>query len=311
MILVAGGTGFVGGGIVRELRRRGDDVAVLTRDSRRAAGRLGDLGVELREGDVRDPASLEPAVRGSDVVIGCQQFPNSPIENRSRGYTFEEVDAKGTENLVAAATASGAKRSIYLSGAGAAHDAPYHWFRSKWRAETAVRESGMLYTIFRPSWVYGPEDKALNRFLGMSRFLPFVPLIGNAGEQRLQPVFIDDVSRAVAEALVHPTADSQVFELGGPEVLTMKEIVRTALQVAGRRRVLLSAPKALMKLAASILQLASGRPLTPDAVEFITMDALADPTRAELTLGIKMTPLRYALATYLAPASAQTRGTNF
>jgi uncharacterized protein YbjT (DUF2867 family) len=299
VILVAGGTGFVGAAIVRELGRRGQDVAVLTRDAKRAANRFTDLAVELREGDVRDPTSLADTVRAVDAVIGCQQFPNSPIENPSRGDTFEEVDAKGTENLVAAAKASGAKRYLYLSGAGAAPDAPYHWFRAKWRAETAVRESGMLYTIFRPSWVFGPEDKALNRFLGLSRFLPFVPLIGNAGAQRLQPVFIDDVSRAVAEAQVHPTADNQVFELGGPEVLTMKEIVRTALEVSGRRRFLLSAPKAVMKLGASILQFAPGRPLTPDAVEFITMDALADPTKAELTLGIKMTPLRDALAKYL------------
>jgi uncharacterized protein YbjT (DUF2867 family) len=303
MILVAGGTGFVGGAIVRELRRRGQHVAVLTRDATRAGRRFQDPAVELREGDVRDAAALEPAIRGSDVVIGCQQFPNSPIENPSRGQTFEEVDAKGTENLVAAAKAVGAKRYIYLSGAGAAPDEPHHWFRAKWRAETAVRESGLLYTIFRPSWVYGPEDKALNRFLGMSRFLPFVPLIGNAGEQRLQPVFIDDVSRAVAEALVHPTADNQVFELGGPEVLTMKEIVRIALEVSGRRRLMISAPKPVMRLAASVLQVAPGRPLTPDAVEFITEDALADPTKVELTLGIKMTPLRDALATYLAPRS--------
>jgi len=306
MILVAGGTGFVGGAVVRELRGRGLDVAVLTRDAKRAARRFEGLGVDLREGDVRDAASLAPAMLGSDAVIGCQQFPNSPIENPTRGQTFEEVDAKGTENLVAVAKAAGAKRYVYVSGAGAAPDAPYHWFRAKWRAETAVRQSGLLYTIFRPSWVYGPEDKALNRFLGMSRFLPFVPLIGSAAEQRLQPVFIDDVGRAVAEALVHPTADNQVFELGGPEVLTMKEIVHTALEVSSRRRLLLSAPKALMKLASSVLQFAPGRPLTPNAVEFITMDALADPTRAELTLGIKMTLLRDALATYLAAPRSET-----
>src|SRR5436309_15126288 len=199
MILVAGGTGFVGGGIVRELRRRGRDVAVLTRDARRAARRFPELDVELREGDVSDPTSLEAAARGADLVIGCQQFPNSPIENPSRGYTFDEVDAKGTESLVAAAKAAGAKRYIYLSGAGSAPDAPYHWFRAKWRAETAVRESGLLYTIFRPSWVYGPEAKALKRFLGMSRLPPFVPLNGKAGKQHLQPVVIDDVSRPVAE----------------------------------------------------------------------------------------------------------------
>jgi len=298
-ILVAGGTGLVGAGIVRALCSRGHEVAVLTRDARRAAGRFFGLDVEYREGDVRDAASLEAAVRSVEVVIGCQQFPNAPIENPSRGHTFEEVDARGTENLVRAAKGAGVKRYVYLSGAGASPDAPYHWFRAKWRAETAVRESGLSYTIFRPSWVFGPEDKALNRFLGMSRFLPFVPLIGSAEKQRLQPVFIDDVGRAVAEALVHPTADNQVFEIGGPEVLTMKEIVGAALEVSGRRRLLLSAPKPMMKLAAAVLQFMPGRPLTSDAVEFITTDALADPTRVELTLGIKMTPLREALATYL------------
>jgi len=288
----------VGGGILRELSRRGHDAVVLTRDPQRSAARFQGLNVEYREGDVRDASSLASTVRDVEVIVGCQQFPNSPIENPP-GHTFEEVDAKGTENLVGAATQAGVKRYIYLSGAGASPDAPQHWFHAKWRAETAVRESGLLYTIFRPSWVFGPEDQALNRFLGMARFLPFVPLIGNAGKQRLQPVFIDDVGRAVAEALVHPTADNQTFEIGGPEVLTMKEIVGAALEVSGRRRLLLSAPKPVMKLAASVLQFMPGRPLTPDAVDFITQDALADPTRVELTLGMRMTPLREALATYL------------
>jgi uncharacterized protein YbjT (DUF2867 family) len=289
----------VGGGVVRELGRRGQLVAVLTRDVNGASDRSPALNVEYREGDVRDATSLESAVRGVEVVVGCQQFPNSPVENPARGHTFEEVDAKGTENLVRAATKAGVKRYVYLSGAGASPDAPQHWFRAKWRAEAAVRESGLLYTIFRPSWIFGPEDKSLNRFLGMASFLPFVPLIGNAGKQRLQPVFIDDVGRAVAESLVHPTADNQTFEIGGPEVLTMTEIVRAALEASGRRRLLLSAPRPVMKLAASVLQLMPGRPLTPDAVDFITLDALADPTRVELTLGMKMTPLREALATYL------------
>jgi NADH dehydrogenase len=305
LILVAGGTGFVGASIVRELRRRGQSVTVLTRNASRAQKRFLDEDVQFREGDVREPGTLEQAIRGAETVVGCVQFPNSPIENPSRGDTFEEVDAKGTENLVQAAKTVGVRRYVYLSGVGAAPDAEFHPFRAKWRAETAVRESGITYTILRPSWVYGPEDKALNRFLGMSRFLPFVPLLGNADKQRLQPVFIDDVGRAVAEALVHPTADNQVFDLGGPEILTMKEIVRTALEVVGRRRLLISAPKPVMKLAASVLRFAPGRPLTPGAVEFITMDALADPTRAEHVLGIKMTPLRQGLATYLAPARAR------
>jgi uncharacterized protein YbjT (DUF2867 family) len=300
VILVAGGTGFVGAGIVRELVRRGKRVAVLTRDADKARSTFPGLDVEYRTGDVRDTGSLPQALASVQTVIGCQQFPNSPIENPRRGYTFEEIDAKGTESLVAAAKAAGVQRYIYLSGVGAAPDAKYHWFRAKWRAETAVRESGMRYVIFRPSWVYGPGDKSLNKFLGMARFLPFVPLIGDAGKQRLQPVFVDDVGRAVAEAVDQPeAADRRVFEIGGPEVLTMQEIVRTALSVAGRRRLLLSAPKGLMKLAASVLQHMPARPLTPGAVEFITLNALADPADVQAALGVRVTPLREALETYL------------
>ena len=178
MILVAGGTGFVGGGIVRELAGRGKPVAVLTRNAAKAATRFPHIEVEYREGDVGDPVSLAAAVQGAEVVIGCVQFPNSPIENQRRGHTFEETDAAGTERLVEASKAAGVQRYIYVSGAGAAADAKYHWFRAKWRAETAVRDSVITYVIFRPSWVYGPEDRSLNRFLTMSRFLPFVPIIG-------------------------------------------------------------------------------------------------------------------------------------
>jgi uncharacterized protein YbjT (DUF2867 family) len=299
MILVAGGTGFVGGGIVRELARRGKPVAVLTRSAAKAATRFPYIEVDYREGDVRDPASLPAAVQGAEVVIGCVQFPNSPIENRRRGHTFEEIDAAGTERLVEAAKAAGVQRYIYLSGAGAAPDAKYHWFRAKWRAETAVRDSGITYVIFRPSWVYGPEDSSLNRFLAMSRFLPFVPVIGGGGRQRLQPVFIDDLGQAVAEAVDNRAADNRVFEIGGPDVLTMTEIIRTALEVMDRRRFLLPVPKVLMKAQSALLQLLPGPPLSPDAVEFITMDALADSSELVETLGLRLTPFREGLDTYL------------
>jgi NADH dehydrogenase len=299
MILVTGGTGFVGAGIVRELVRRGRRVAVLSRDPAKQSSRFPGLNVEFRAGDVTRPDTLAQSMSGVDAVVGCQQFPNSPIENPGRGYTFDLVDAQGTENLVAAAKAAGVARYVYLSGAGAAPNAERHWFRAKARAETAVRESGITWTILRPSWIYGPEDKALNRFLGMSRMLPFVPLIGDAGNQRLQPVFIDDVARATAESLSNPAADNQVFELGGPEVLTMKEIVSAALEASGQKRLLLPGPKPVMKLSASFLQFLPGKPLSPDAVDFITADALADPAALEAALGLKMTPLRQALATYL------------
>jgi uncharacterized protein YbjT (DUF2867 family) len=295
-ILVAGGTGFVGAGIVRELVRRGKKVAVLSRhpDKRRFAG----LDVEFRQGDVTQPDTLAAAMRGVEAVVGTQQFPNSPIENPGKGYTFEKIDAEGTENLVRTAKAAGVARYIYLSGAGASPEGR-HWFRAKWRAEAAVKESGLTYTILRPSWVYGREDRSLNKFLNMSRFLPFVPLIGNAGKQQMQPVFVEDVARAVADSLENSAANSQIFELGGPEVMSMSDVVRAALEASGRKRLLLPAPAFVMKLAASVMQFAPGKPLTPNAVDFITHDALADPTAIQKALGLRVTPLREGLATYL------------
>jgi NADH dehydrogenase len=298
MILVAGGTGFVGAGIVRELARRGKVVAVLSRNPEKQKGRFPGLDVEMRKGDVTDPASLAAALSGVQTVVGTQQFPNSPIENPGKGYTFEKVDAEGTENLVAASKAAGVQRFVYLSGVGAAPHGR-HWFRAKWRAETAVRESGMTYTIIRPTWVYGPEDNALNRFIRMSRFLPFVPLIGNTGKQKMQPVFIDDLGRAVAESIDRPEAENQLFELGGPEVMSMNDVVKAALDASGKKRILLPAPAFLMKGVATLLQFAPGRPLTPDAVDFITTDAVADATAIRAKLGFEGTPLRDALATYM------------
>lgn len=298
MILVAGGTGFVGGGIVRELAKRGKPFAVLTRDASRSASRFPGLDIQYREGDVTDPASLGKALEGVETVIGAQQFPNSPIENPGKGWTFEKVDAEGTENLVAAAKAAGARQFIYLSATGAGPTG-YHWFQAKWRAEEAVRNSGLTFTILRPPWVYGPEDVALNRFLGMSRFLPFVPLIGSPGKQMMQPVFIDDVGRATVESIDNPNAAGQTFEVGGPEVMSMSDVVKTALDVAGRKRLLLPAPKFVIKGVASLLQFAPGRPLTPGAVEFICMDAVGDPKEISEKLGLQPTPLREGLATYL------------
>ena len=124
------------------------------------------------------PATLGPALVGVDTLVISLAIRNSPIEAPRRGQTFEKVDAAGTEALVAAAVLAGVRRLVYVSGAGAAADASRHWFRAKWRAEEAVRGSGITYTIFRPSWIYGPGDHSLNRFLGMSRWLPFVPQIG-------------------------------------------------------------------------------------------------------------------------------------
>lgn len=283
---------------MRELARCGEKVAVLTRDAVRSRERFARVA-ECRQGDVREPATLSSAVDGVSTVIACQQFPGFPMENPRKHRTFAEVDGDGTENLVAAAKNAGVQRFVYVSGAGAAEDAKYHWFRTKWRAEEAVRNAGMTYVILRPSWIFGPEDAALNRFLNMSRFLPFVPLIGSPGKQRVQPAFIDDVAKITAESVTNPATDNQTFEIGGPEVLTMSELTKVALDVAGRKRLLIATPAPVMKLIASFVRFLPGPPLTPEGIDFITQDALGDPTEVQKALGVEMTPVREALATYL------------
>ncbi len=303
MILVAGGTGFIGAAVVRELARRGKPVAVMSHRPDRAARRFPNLHVDVRAGDARDAASLPAALQGVQAVISAMQFPNFPVETPRLGYTFEEVDARGNDRLVAAARAAGVHTYIYLSGAGAAPDGKYHWLRAKWQAEEAVRRSGLRYTIIRPSWVYGPEDRALNRFVAFARRLPFVPVIGN-GRQRLQPVFIDDVVRVVVDSLEHPAAANQTFEIGGPKVLTMDEVLRTMLAVLGKQRPLVHIPAGLMRLVGRLMDLVplAGRPLSADAVTFITMDALADTTALLRAFpDLRLTPLREGLATYLHP----------
>ena len=220
------------------------------------------------------------------------------MESPRRHQTFEEVDAGGTEHLVAAASEAGVGRVVYLSGAGAAADASRHWFRAKWRAETAVRSSGLAWTIIRPTWIYGPRDVSLNRFLGFARRLPLVPMT-NLGNQLLAPVFVDDVARLAADSLVSEAAVNQVFELGGPAELRMRDIIGAAMRVAGLRRPILPGPAPLLKLGAWPLSFLPEPPLTPAAIDFINQPATVDLGPLLERMPRRLTPLTEGLASYL------------
>jgi uncharacterized protein YbjT (DUF2867 family)/ligand-binding SRPBCC domain-containing protein len=299
-VIVAGGTGFVGSAIAREVRRRGHRVIVLSSRGEAARGSLPD-DIEIREVDVRDPDATATAVGDGDALVIALAFRNSPIESPRRGQTFMAVDAAGTEHLVAAARASGIGRLVYLSGAGAAADAERHWFRAKWRAEEAVRASGIDATILRPTWIYGPGDVSLNRFIGFARTLPIVPMT-NRGGQALAPVFIDDIARLAADSLVDPAAANRVFEVGGPETLRMRDIIKAAVRRAGMARPIVPGPAPLIKLAAWPLTLLPTPPLTPDAVDFINQPATVDNGPLLNVMPRRLTPLAEGLGTYLGPA---------
>jgi uncharacterized protein YbjT (DUF2867 family) len=298
MILVSGGTGLVGSAVVNELLKRGETVAVLGRDPEKIA-RAFSGAVEAREANVSAPETLAPAMAGADIVVSAVQFPTSPIEVPRRGWTFEDVDYKGTVNQVNAAKQAGVRRFVYVSGVGAAPNADKHWFRFKWMAEQHLAESGLEWVAIRPTWVFGPRDRSLNRLLGFSNYLPFVPMFGD-GKQPMQPLFVDDLGRMIADAALKPDAANRVFELGGPGVMSMNEVLTTGLEVMGRKRPILHQPIGIGKAIGTMAALLPMTPpLTADAVDFISEPAVADMTAANQVLSPQLTPLREGLATYL------------
>jgi NADH dehydrogenase len=297
MILVAGGTGFLGRSIVAALRREGHVVRVLSRGTK-ANPWVSDRGVSVVTGDVRDAATLGEAFEGVDTLVVAVQFPGHPVEVPKKGLTYDEFDRKGTENLVAAAKKAGVTRLVYMSGAGAGEGRKEEWFAAKDAAEAAVTGSGIPYTIFRPSWVYGPRDRALNKFAMFAKTLPVVPLPG-PGKAKVQPVHVDDVGNAVVAALRTPAAENEVIEIGGPQLLSFRQIVRTMLEVMDRRRAVLPAPTPLVKLGAAMLYRMPGRVFSPRAVDFANGESRIDNRKLREILGIQPRGLAEGMA-YLA-----------
>ena len=304
-VAVAGGTGFVGGAIAAELRHRGHRVVVLSHRGEAARGWLPD-DVELRRADVATGDGLAGALAGVDALVIALAFRNSPIEAPRRGQTFMAVDAAGTERLVRASGEAGVGRLLYVSGAGAAPDARRHWFRAKWRAEAAVRGSAAAWTILRPTWIYGPRDVSLNRFVGFARRLPVVPLT-NLGRQPMAPVFIDDVAGIAADALESDAAVGRTFEVAGPDVLPMRTVVGRAIAAAGLAKPVVPGPTPLLKLGLQPLRLLPQPPLTPDAIDFINQPATADPGPLLAILPRRLTPFDEGIASYLPPETGPGR----
>lgn len=298
MILVAGGTGFIGRHIVAALVADGHEVAILTRDPAQLTSDPQLADVTGRRGDVTDLASLQDAFEGIETVVMAAQFKGHPVEQPRKGLTYDAVDRIGTENLIAAAKPAGVERIIYISGAGVGRGRDEEWFVAKGKAEEAIRACGLGHLILRPSWAYGAEDKALNRIARIARFSPLVPVLGwNA--QHVMPVAADDIGAAVAAAMAREGVWNSTFEIGGPDVLTMKEVVETLLRVLGRRRLLVPAPTPLMKLATLPLKVLPNPPLSPRAVDFATGDAIVDNAPMSAALGIHPIALEEGLARYL------------
>ncbi|MDI1263986.1 MAG: complex I NDUFA9 subunit family protein [bacterium] len=290
LVTVFGGSGFLGRNVVRALAKRDYRIRVAVRRPE-LAGHLQPLGrvgqIHAVQTNARYPASVEAAMRDSDVAINL-----IGILTEGGAQSFDAVQAKGAETIAKAASAAGA-RMVHVSASGADENSGSSYARSKAAGEKAVLASVPSATILRPSVVFGPEDQFTNRFAALARMSPALPLIGG-GLTKMQPVYVGDVATAVADAVDGKTKPGATYELGGPEVLTMREIMETILEITDRERMLLPLPFGLAKFKAFFLQFAPGAlKLTPDQVVLLMSDnVVSDAAKAAgLTLeGLGITP---------------------
>jgi uncharacterized protein YbjT (DUF2867 family) len=290
LVTVFGGSGFLGRHVVRALAKRDYRIKVAVRRPE-LAGHLQPLGrvgqIHAVQANLRYPASVEAAMRGSQAAINLVG-----ILTEGGGQTFEAVQSAGAGVVAKAAAAAGA-RMVHVSAIGADENSASRYARSKAAGEKAVLSAAPTATILRPSVVFGPEDQFTNRFAALAWISPVLPLVGG-GMTKLQPVYVGDVATAVADAVDGKTKTGATYELGGPEVLTMREIIEVILATIERRRMLVSLPFGLAKLQAMFLQFAPGPlKLTPDQVELLRSDNVVSRTAkaAELTLeGLGIAP---------------------
>ena len=289
LVTVFGGSGFIGRHVVRALAKRDYRIRVAVRRPE-LAGHLQPLGrvgqIHAVQANLRYPASVEAAMRDSHVAINL-----CGILTESGAQTFDAVQAQGAGTVAKAANAAGA-RMVHVSAIGADSESPSRYGRAKAAGEKAVLETVASATILRPSLVFGPEDSFTNRFAALARLSPALPLIG--GDTRMQPVYVGDVATAVADAVDGKAKAGSIYELGGPEVLTMREIIEIILATCDRKRMLVPLPFGVAKLKAFFLQFAPGAfKLTPDQVAMLRVDnVVSDAAKAAgLTLeGLGITP---------------------
>ncbi len=297
-VTVFGGSGFVGRYVVEQLADIDCVVTVPVRDPEGAKflRPLGDVGqIAPIRADLADEESVQAAIAGADAVINLVG-----ILYESGRQTFKRCHVDGPALLAGAAKRAGVARFVQMSAIGAADDSPSKYGRSKAAGERAVKLAFPEATILRPSVIFGPEDGFFNRFAGLARMLPVLPLYGR-GRTRFQPVYVGDVAAAAVAALSDPDAPGRVYELGGPRTYTFTELMRITLAEIRRRRLLLPIPFDLGMVQALFLELLPRPPLTRDQLRQLRRHNVVAPGAATLAdLGIAPTALETIVPTYLA-----------
>ncbi len=302
-VVVFGGSGFIGAHLVALLSAEGARVIVPSRRYERAKHLIFLPRVEVVEADIFDDAALRRLVAGCDAAINLVGLLHSR-RGMPYGPDFKRAHVDLPRRIVAACAAQSVPRYLHMSALGAAADGPSMYLRSKADGELAARaEPGVAATIFRPSVVFGPEDNFLNTFARLQRWLPIVPV--PAADADFQPVYVGDVAQAFLQALANPRTRHQVYDLGGPQIYSLAELVRLVGDWSHHRRPVIGMPDALGRLQARFFEMLPGMPmLTRDNLDSMTVDNVVDPAIQATTaaaLGIKLTPLEAVAPHYLAP----------
>jgi uncharacterized protein YbjT (DUF2867 family) len=294
---VFGGSGFVGRYVVQRLARRGFIVRVAARDTVAAAalkpmGAVGQI-VPLFT-TITDEALVHRALEGAHWAMNLVG-----ILAERRGGDFDRVHAEGAGRIARLAAAAGVARLVHISAIGADPASPSAYGRSKAAGELAVRQAFPEATILRPSIMFGPEDAFFNRFAALARLAPVMPVI--SGATKFQPVYVGDVADAILAALEQAEAAGTIYELGGPDVRSFRELMEVVLTWTGRRRPLVNVPMGLARLQARLGELVPGKPFTRDQLAMLSRDnvvAAGMPGLAEL--GVMPTPMDLIVPAYLA-----------
>jgi NADH dehydrogenase len=293
----------VGKAILGRLQAAGHQPRLLVRNPRspQALDLARQSKAELTAGNIHDRASLAAACRDQEAVIHLVGIISEIGEN-----TFERVHHQGTVHVVEAAVAAGCRRFVHMSALGTRPGAVSRYHQSKWLGEEAVRNSGLDWTLFRPSIIYGPGDGFVGLFDRLSRWSPVLPLMGG-GRSRFQPIRVEDVAACFVGALSEPRSIGGTYDLGGSETLTLAEIVEAILRVTGRRRFKLAVPWGMARMQAAFLEFVWPRllhqapPLNRDQLLMLQEDNVGRPEAARELFGLPARSFEAGLRSYLAP----------
>jgi uncharacterized protein YbjT (DUF2867 family) len=302
-IAIIGGSGFIGSHLVNALVEQGKTVRVATR-RRNNASHLTMLPIDVIETDVFDPLQLARFVENADAVINLVGVLHD-ARGKPYGPGFAKMHVELPGRIVAACEGKGVHRLIHMSALGADPDGPSMYLRSKGDGEKAARAGTLATTIFRPSVVFGPEDRFLNQFAFLQRVFPVIPLA--KPDAQFQPVYVGDVAKAIINTLDLDAACGRTYELGGPTVYTLEQLVRYCGDVIGRHARIIRLPDALARLQALSFELAPGETLiSRDNLDSMSVpNVMSGPLAPEL--GVEPASIESIAPVYLTGASLRSR----